>query len=160
MKRQDLLIQAMQHTRTPVKAIIAGDGGQRPRYERLIEELRVGNKVKLIGTITEEEKYTLYARSLGVFFGPLDEDYGYVTLEAMLSSKPVVTCTDSGGPLEFVAHEDNGFVVSPAPVLIAEAIDWLYAHGRDAKQLGKRGREAYNDKNISWTRVVQTLLHS
>ena len=43
-----------------------------------------------------------YAHSLGVIFPAVDEDYGYVTLEAMLSSKPVITCADSGGPLEFV----------------------------------------------------------
>ena len=40
---------------------------------------------------------------LAVLYPPVDEDYGYVTLEGMLSSKPVVTCTDSGGPLEFIA---------------------------------------------------------
>ena len=36
-------------------------------------------------------------------FPPFDEDYGYVTLEAFLSHKPVVTTTDAGGP-ERVRH--------------------------------------------------------
>ncbi len=44
---------------------------------------------------------------------PADEDYGYIALEAFLSKKPVVTCTDSGGPLEFVVDGENGRVVAP-----------------------------------------------
>ena len=29
---------------------------------------------------------------------------GYVTMESFLSKKPVITCSDSGGPLEFVGE--------------------------------------------------------
>ena len=51
---------------------------------------------------------------------PWDEDYGYVSLEAMLSSKAVVTCSDSGGPLEFVEDRLNGLVCEPGPAAVAE----------------------------------------
>ena len=37
-----------------------------------------------------------------MIFPPFDEDFGYVTLEAFLAHKPVVTTTDAGGPNEFV----------------------------------------------------------
>ena len=43
-------------------------------------------------------------------FPPFDEDYGYVTLEAFLARKPVVTTTDAGGPLEFVEDGVTGLV--------------------------------------------------
>ena len=138
-KRQDLLIRAMQYTKTSMKAIISGMGGQLPRYQQLIETLGLGDKVKMIGYITEDEKFALYARCLAVFFGPHDEDYGYVTLEAMLSQKPVITCTDSGGSLEFVTHEETGFVLDPIPQLIAEKIDWFYHHRQEAREMGRRG---------------------
>ena len=52
----------------------------------------------------------LYAGALAVVFPPFDEDYGYVTLEAFLSHKPVVTTTDAGGPNEFVSDGVNGYV--------------------------------------------------
>ena len=158
LKRQDLLIKAMAHTRSPARAIIAGEGGQRAYYEEMIRSLGLSDKVRLIGHISEQEKRVLFARSLGVFFGPFDEDYGYVTLEAMLSSKPVITCRDSGGPLEFVVHDETGFVVAPDPVQIAEKIDWLFWNKQKAIQLGERGRRAYVSKNISWDAVVKTLL--
>lgn len=158
LKRQRLLIKAMQYTKTPVVAIIAGKGGQFGSYEQEINQLCVSDKVRLIGRFTEKEKYTLYARSLGVFFAPYDEDYGYITLEAMLSSKPVITCRDSGGPLEFVIDNETGFVVDADPRQIAEKIDWLYSNKLKAKQLGRDGLLAYRARKISWENVVSQLL--
>ena len=52
------------------------------------------------------------ADALAVLYPPYDEDFGYVTLEAFLARKPVVTATDSGGPNEFVVDGVNGFVAA------------------------------------------------
>lgn len=158
LKRQDLLIKAMQYTKSPVVAIIAGIGGQFETYKKLIEDLNVSEKVSLFGSFTDEEKYVLYARSLAVFFAPYDEDYGYITLEAMLSSKPVITCTDSGGPLEFIEDEQTGFIIEPNPEIIAQKLDWLYYNKNRASELGQRGLEVYKNKDISWDNVVHKLL--
>jgi glycosyltransferase involved in cell wall biosynthesis len=38
--------------------------------------------------VSEEEIVELYANALGVCYLPFDEDYGYVTLEGMISGKP------------------------------------------------------------------------
>ena len=65
----------------------------------------------------------LYAGALAVVFPPFDEDYGYVTLEAFLAHKPVVTTTDAGGPLEFVEDGVTGFVAEPTPEALGAAID-------------------------------------
>jgi glycosyltransferase involved in cell wall biosynthesis len=158
LKRQDLLIRAVPHIRSPVGLLIAGDGGQHANYERLIESVGVGNRVRLLGHITETEKCLYYARSLGVFFGPKDEDYGYVTLEAMLSSKPIITCTDSGGPLELVLDGHTGLVVPPSPEAVAEAIDRLYADRAWAEDLGRSARRHYDALGIAWSPVVDHLL--
>jgi glycosyltransferase involved in cell wall biosynthesis len=158
LKRQDLLIQAFKYVKSPIKAIISGDGIQYDAYQRLIDQLQLKDQVRLIGYITQEEKITLFARCLAVFFGPFDEDYGYVTLEAMLASKPVITCTDSGGPLEFVVHEENGFVLDPDPQTIAEKLDWLYHHKSKARAMGEAGRDSYQKAEISWDHVLTQLL--
>lgn len=42
LKRQDLLIEAARMTRSPVGFLIAGTGGQQPRYRRLIETHGLG----------------------------------------------------------------------------------------------------------------------
>ncbi len=158
LKRQDLLIKAAAHLKTPVKILIGGSGGQARAYQQLINDLDVGDKVRLIGRFSEAEKLALYAKSLAVFFGPFDEDYGYITLEAMLSSKAVITCSDSGGPLEFVEEAETGFVVEPEPELIAERIDYLYSNPAKARDMGLAGRAAYANKNISWEHVASQLL--
>ena len=93
---------------SPLALVIAGTGGQEHRYRKLIDELDVADRVHLVGRVSESEKFVWYARALAVAFVPKDEDYGYIAPEAMLAAKPVITCTDSGGPLDFVLHEETG----------------------------------------------------
>jgi glycosyltransferase involved in cell wall biosynthesis len=158
LKRQELIIRAAAHLRSPVVLLLGGEGGQRHYYERLISELGVEHKVRLIGRFSEAEKQVLYARSLGVVFVPRDEDYGYITLEAMLAAKPVITCTDSGGPLEFVEHDSNGLVVEPQPEALAAAIDSLHEQRNRARDMGEQGKADYAHYGISWQNVVEHLL--
>ena len=158
LKRQDLLVRAMSHVRSPVAAIMSGTGGGAEALHRLANYLGVHERVRLLGHVTNDEKVIWYANSLGVFFGPYDEDYGYVTLEAMLSSKPIITCKDSGGPLEFVVDGESGLVVEPTPEAVAGAIDTLYSNARRAAEMGRYGRAHYDARGIAWDNVVEALL--
>jgi glycosyltransferase involved in cell wall biosynthesis len=158
LKRLDLVIDAMQYVRSPVVTLIAGDGGQKETLQKKIEDLDLGHKVRMIGNLTEHDIPHWYARCLGVFFGPHQEDMGYITLEAMLAAKPVITCSDSGGPLEFVVHDQTGFVVPPDPREVAAAIEKLHSDRRRAAELGRAGLRRYYDLGISWQNVVEALL--
>lgn len=158
LKRQDLLLQAAQLVRAPVRFVLTGDGGQRQRLQQMVEALGLQDRVWLRGRCSREEQLAWYAHALAVFFGPFDEDYGYVTLEAMCAAKPVITCTDSGGPLEFVRHEETGLVCEPHPQAVADAIERLWADRGWARSLGRQGRLAWEAAGISWDRVVQRLL--
>lgn len=157
LKRQDLLIEAARRTKSPVAFLVAGEGGQAERYRALVERHQLQDKVRFLGRISEAEKLAFYARAQAVFFGPFDEDYGYVTLEAMLSSKPVLTCADSGGPLEFVIDGQTGWVCPPDPEALAERIDWLHANPKPAADMGRAGRSRYDDMGIDWRNVVNRL---
>lgn len=158
LKRQDLLIEAARHLRAPVAILLSGDGGQRAYYQGLIDRYRLHERVRLLGRVDARMKLALYAHALAVFFGPFDEDLGYITLEAMLASKPVLTCTDSGGPLEFVIDGETGFITPPDPEAIAERIDWLHAHRTQAAAMGRAGRARWESLGISWPNVVDQLL--
>jgi glycosyltransferase involved in cell wall biosynthesis len=157
LKRQDLLIEAMALTQTPIVALIAGGGGQQHRYAELIEASGLQNKVRLLGEVDQATLIALFAQCTGVFFGPFDEDYGYVTLEAMLAKKPVITCADSGGPLEFVVDGETGYVSQPNAQAVANAIDSLTSNPAKAKQMGETGFAHYHSLNISWAHVVAKL---
>jgi len=160
LKRQDLLIEAARYLTTPVTILFAGDGGQYQTYMDLINQYQLHDRVRLLGRVSENEKLAFYANSLAVFFAPFDEDYGYITLESMLSAKPVITCTDSGGPLEFVQHNENGFVLEPEPRKIASVIDELFNDRNRSREMGQCGLETYHKKSISWENVVNQLLQN
>src|SRR5207249_2805296 len=104
----------------------ADNPGFAGELKSLARKLRVQQRVEWLGQVSEEEKRRLYASARGVIFTPIDEDYGYVTLEGMLAAKPVITCSDSGGPLEFVQHEKTGLVVEANPESVANALDRLW----------------------------------
>lgn len=160
-KRQELVLEALRHTRAPVRVLFAGAPDYLPDARRLKEaavRLDVDARVEWLGRISERKKRDLYARSLGVVFPPVDEDYGYVTLEAMLSSKPVVTCTDSGATLEFVVQRKTGLVARPNARSLAKALDELWLNRRRAREWGAAGRRLYDSLDISWTNVVERLL--
>jgi glycosyltransferase involved in cell wall biosynthesis len=157
-KRQELVVRAMALSRARGFAAFAGEGGQTGRLRELAATLGVADRVRFMGRVTREEMLALYAGATAVCFTPLDEDYGYVTLEAMLSSKPVVTCTDSGGPLEFVVPGETGEVVAPEPAEVARAIDALLADPARAARLGRAGREHYQRLVSGWEPVVGKLL--
>ena len=158
LKRQWLLIEAAARTRADVPILIAGEGGQRPRLEQLIAERGLGHRVRLLGRVSEVEKRRLYAHALAVFFGPYDEDYGYITLEAMAAGKPVITCDDAGGVLGFVEHGTTGRVVPPQAEAVADALDQYAADPAMAARQGAAGRSAFDALDLNWNRVVETLL--
>ena len=157
-KRQDLLIEAMRLVRTPVKLILAGSSAEAKRYEDLIKTQGVSDRVTIRGFVTDDELVELYANSLGVCYLPFDEDYGYVTLEAMLSGKPVVVPSDGGGAAEFVEHNRTGMIVESEPQAIADCLDSLYADRARARTMGERGQEKLKSINISWEKVVEKLI--
>lgn len=160
LKRQDLLIEAARHTRSPVRLLIGGVGGQYARYAALIERYGLGDRVRLIGAFSEAEKLVLYAHATLVAFVPLDEDLGYVTLEAMYAAKPVLTCSDSGGPLEFVLDGETGWVAAPEPQALAEVLDAAWATRERCRSMGQAGRSRIDALGLSWQRVVEALCAS
>ena len=160
-KRQSLVLEALALTKQKVRVRFAGVADS-PEYGKrlklLATKLGVDARVEWMGFATEEEKRHAYAKSIAVIFPPVDEDYGYITLEAMLSAKPVITCEDSGGPLEFVLHQQTGLIAKPTAAGLAEAMDELWRDRTQAAKYGRAGRERYQEMGLSWPEVVRRLL--
>lgn len=156
IKRIDLVIRAMASLPSDLRLVVAGHGTQRENLERLIEELGVGDRVTLAGAVDDETLIALYRDALAVVYPPYDEDYGYVTLEAFLAGKPVVTARDSGGTLEFVTDGVNGCVCEPEPEALAAACAALHADRHRAAAMGQAGREVA--AQVTWDGVVARLV--
>jgi glycosyltransferase involved in cell wall biosynthesis len=152
-KRIALLVKAMRHVKADIPLLIAGTG---PDEER-IKALAAGDsRIQFLGFVNDRELLDYYANALLVPFVPYDEDYGLITIEAMMSAKPVLTLTDSGGPNEFVRNGETGFSVPPTAKAIAEKIDYLCEHRTEACEMGRKARDVV--ANIRWDRVVNGLL--
>jgi glycosyltransferase involved in cell wall biosynthesis len=152
-KRIDLLIEAAA-TEPGLRVVVAGDGPDRPRLERIAAEHGLNGRVSFAGRVSAEELARLYATCRAVFYAPVDEDYGMVPYEAFLSEKPVVTTLDAGGPLEVVADGATGRVVAPEAAAIAAALAAL--DPETARRLGRAGRERAS--RITWDGCIDRLL--
>jgi glycosyltransferase involved in cell wall biosynthesis len=164
-KRQWLAIEALQHTRTPVKLIIAGcpDPGSEPYVvdlHRMVEKYGLGDRVSILSRwVAEDEKVELFAECLAVVYFPLDEDsYGYPSLEAHAAHKAVLTTQDAGGTNELVVDGDNGFVRPADAELIAEAMDALYNDRAAAQRMGEAGEQRVRELGVNWDHVIGRLL--
>jgi len=162
-KRQHLLVEAMAHTRTPVRLRLCGASSGETYPDELREQIaRLGlqDKVTLdVRWIAEEEKITLLADCLAAAYLPVDEDsYGYPSVEASHAAKAVLTTEDAGGVLELVRDGVNGYVLPADPVALAAAMDSLYNDRALARRLGAAARARIDELNISWTHVLRRLL--
>ncbi len=154
-KRVDLLLEALAADPT-LRCVIAGDGPDRERLEKLARRRGLDGRAIFAGRVDPAELADLYARCLAVYYAPLDEDFGMVPYEAFLAEKPVVTTTDAGGPLEVVADRRTGLVCEPRPAALAEACAWLRGHLDEAKAWGRAGKLVA--ERISWDAAIERLL--
>jgi len=71
------------------------------------------------------------------------------------SGKPLITCTDSGGPTEFVVEGHNGFIADPNVGSLKNAMERCL-NSLDYKSLSSAA--SLSIKDISWQRVVDALI--
>lgn len=156
LKRADLLVEALA---TPegagLRAVIAGDGEERGRLEALVAARGLQGRVRLVGRLDDAGLLEHLARCRAVCFPPLDEDYGFVSVEAFASRKAVVTCRDSGGPAELVRDGVEGFVCEPTPAGLAGGLSRLAADAPLAERMGAAAFAA--GEKLNWPDAVRQL---
>lgn len=155
VKRVTMAIEAMVHVDRRIRLVHVGEGSQRKECRALVERLGLGDRVQFAGTIDDDALVNLYAKALAVVYAPFDEDYGYVTLEAFLARKPLITASDSGGTLEFVEDGVNGAVCEPRAEALAAAIN---AYAADRRRAADHGAAGYaRARLVTWDGVVERL---
>lgn len=155
-KRLDLLLRALAQTRAPVRCVLVSAGPERARLERLAGELGLGGRVEFRGYVSDEELVGLYAGARAVYYAPIDEDYGFTTVQALAAARPLVTAHDAGGVLEFIEDGVNGLIGAPAPEALAPLLDRLADDAQFAARLGAAGPARV--AGITWDAVVRALL--
>jgi glycosyltransferase involved in cell wall biosynthesis len=150
-----LLVEGLTHA-PGLKAVIAGRGEEEQALRALITERGLKDRVTLVGAIDDQAKLDYLARCAAVVFTPENEDYGFVTLEAMNSGKGVITVTDSGGPAEIVVDGKNGFVAGPNGASVGAALKRLVDSPRLAQELGAEALKTA--RAHTWEQAVSKLV--
>lgn len=128
--------------------LIAGEGGDRARLERLVKELDLEHAVRFLGNRFHGDTPDLYAAA--DVFATVNrwdrkagdaEGFGIVFLEASSAGLPVVAGR-SGGAVEAVAGGVSGRLVDPQSVEdIAATLTALLLDDEERARLGRGGRE-------------------
>ena len=156
LKRADMLIEALARPEAQgIKAIIAGEGEDRGRLDALIAERNLRDRVLLVGRLSDDELLQHLAQCRAVCFPPVQEDYGFVTVEAFSSSKAVITCADSGGPAELVQDDVNGLVCEPTPASLALALRTIMSDAAVAERMGTAALDSA--RRLNWADAVRQL---
>ncbi|MDP9241693.1 MAG: glycosyltransferase family 4 protein, partial [Actinomycetota bacterium] len=158
LKRQSLAVEAMKHAKSGVRMVLVGAGPDEPALRRQIAKAGLGSRVSIEISVPDERLHELFLNALGVYYGPYDEDYGYVTLEGMAARRPVVTLSDAGGPLEFIKDGETGLVAPPEPAEIGATFDRLYKDRQLAERLGAAGLEKLRTAMPTWPEIVARLV--
>jgi glycosyltransferase involved in cell wall biosynthesis len=157
LKRVDLLVRALaEPVAHGVRAVIAGDGDAAPSLRRLAQELGVADRVTFAGRLDDAAILDHLARCRAVCFTPIDEDYGFVTVEAFASAKAVVTCQDSGGPAELVRDTVTGVICEPNAAAVAVALARLHDDPPFAERMGAAA--AADVARLTWPAAVNRLV--
>ena len=140
-KRVDLIIQAFARLGDPrARLEIAGSGDYRPALERLAASLDLGDRVRFLGRISEEEKLALMRRTWALAFTSPKEGWGITNLEAAACGTPVVA-SNSPGIRESVRDGETGYLVPHGDVeALRGAMARLAASPALVESLGAAGR--------------------
>ncbi|ATW27730.1 glycosyltransferase family 4 protein [Candidatus Formimonas warabiya] len=155
LKRVDLIIEAFKlfPSDYAIELHVVGEG---PEEQQLKKLAATDSRIKFIGRVSDDRLVNEYADALAVLFTPVNEDLGMVTIEAFMSKKAVVTCTDSGEPAVIIKHLENGMIAQPNPDSIFFTMQYLLDHRDQASLMGEAGYQIA--QKITWRNVVRTLL--
>ena len=119
---------------------IAGAGDYRPALEGLARSLDLGQRVRFLGRISEQEKLSLLRRSWALLFASPKEGWGITNLEAAACATPVVA-SNSPGIRESVRDGETGYLVPHGDTAaMAAAMTRLAESSALVEQIGARAR--------------------
>lgn len=141
-KGPDILVEAIPSilaARPDAKFVLVGDGYMKDGLVARVHEMGVAGNVCFTGMMAGQPLVDLFKATDLVVIPSRNEPFGIVTLEAWASNKPVVV-TKSGGPREFVWHDNDGYLVDTSSDGIAWGICHAFSNFEHARYMGDRGR--------------------
>jgi glycosyltransferase involved in cell wall biosynthesis len=117
-KRVDVLLRAAALLRERIPGLeieIMGRGSDRPRLERLAQELGIAGRTRFHGFVGDAARDEVLARARVCVCPSEKEGWGLTVIEANALGTPVVA-SDAPGLRDSVRHGETGFLVVPGDV--------------------------------------------
>ena len=143
-----------------VKLQIIGEGGDRHSLENLCVDLDIEKYVEFTGNIPLSKVQEQFSKA-NLFLFPTLESAGFVTLEAMSNSLPVVAMK-YGGPKQFIKSNVDEQLVSSKQEYdviasdIARKLELFYNDKDLALKVGKQNKQNMLD-NFTWEAKAQKI---
>jgi glycosyltransferase involved in cell wall biosynthesis len=141
-KGQDTVIRALPillHYHPRLVYDVVGDGDWRPELEALASDLEIADHVRFRGTVSDEELHHFYDAATVFVMPSRREGFGFVFLEAMAHSRPVIAGNDDAAA-EVVREGETGFLVEPGSVRqVAERLRVLLGDAELRRRMGVEG---------------------
>ena len=139
-----------------IRLVVIGDGIQRKKLIQLINNLRLTNKIDLLGNIPHSE-IPEYLNIADVFVRPsLEEGFGISFIEAMACKVPVIG-SNIGGIPDIIKDAENGYMVVPRN--INELVQKLIRLSKDKElrhNLAENGYQTVQEK-FNWNVVLKNM---
>jgi glycosyltransferase involved in cell wall biosynthesis len=137
-----------------LRFLVAGTGPHFRALQVMIDELGLGEKIKLLGFV-DAEKLAMFYKCADITVVPsIYEPFGMVVLEAMVAGCPVIVA-DTGGLKEIVVHEETGLCFKPGnPESLAGAMIRVLRDEGLAQRLTSDAQKFIGEK-YNWGRIAR-----
>lgn len=134
--------------------LVAGTGPHARALQIMIEELGLGQKIKMLGFVEADFLAKFYKCADITVVPSIYEPFGMVVLEAMVAGSPVIVA-DTGGLKEIVVHEETGLCFKPGnPDSLAQAMIRVLKNDGLARQLTMDAQRFIGEK-YNWGRIAR-----
>jgi glycosyltransferase involved in cell wall biosynthesis len=147
--------QVLQKQQSPlVLAIVGGSGWLYEETQRTVAELKLQDRVRFLGRVSDLELITLYSLADIFAFPSFFEGFGIPPLEAMACGTPVLTSNTSSLP---EAAGDAALLVDPHDIhAIAQALTRLLEDEQLRESLRQNGYK--QAARYTWARAAEKML--
>ena len=150
LKGHHILVDALADLKDAT-AVIAGDGPLRSELERRAARLGVGDRVRFLGNVAQEELVAWYNAADYLVLTSSREGMPNVVLESLACGTPVIA-TAVGGVPELIDSDDVGYQLPErSPAALVQAVRTLEASPLDRRRVARHGA------TFGWDPTIQGL---
>jgi len=144
--------------------IIAGDGPDLKKYEKMSKELGIKN-ILFSGRVLKKDISSYYSACNifvlpSIFYMQSYEPWGLVINEAMAFSKPVIATNAVGASADMIENGYNGYIVKEKNIdELYNSMKKILSNDENLRLMGNKSREIFENKN-NYNSFSETLCMS